>query len=121
MLFDKIFLKFIFVGIFNTLFSYFIFAFLLHIGVPYPFSAFIATVLSVLFSFKTQGTLVFQNSNKNLFLKFICLYSIIYCINVMILKLANLLNYDLYFVGFGVTCLSAILSFCGSRYWVFKK
>ena len=76
------FIKFILVGILNTLFGYGCFAlFLLYMKLHYSLALLLATVVGVLFNFKTTGALVFSSHNNRLIFRFIASYIIIYTIN----------------------------------------
>ena len=71
---DILFIKFLAVGVLNTLFGYGIFALLLFIGLHYAVASILATICGVLFNFKTTGTLVFNNNDNRLIFKFISVY-----------------------------------------------
>src|ERR1700681_3661511 len=83
---DHTFIKFIFVGVLNTLFGYLTFSLLIFLGLHYYLAFFLATCVGILFNFKTFGTLVFNNSEKKLLVKFIAVYLVVYLINIAILK-----------------------------------
>ena len=53
------FVRFLLVGVLNTLFGYFSFATLIIIGLDYKLAALLATIIGVLFNFQTTGRLVF--------------------------------------------------------------
>lgn len=118
---DNQFIKFILVGMLNTLWGYFVYALLLYIGVHYSFAVIVATILGILFNFKTTGVLVFKNNNNALLFKFLVVYAIICVLNLICLKIAEFNNINLYIAGFVVTCFMAVLSFLMNKYWVFKK
>lgn len=118
---DSLFIKFILVGILNTLWGYFVYALLLYLGIHYSFAVIVATILGILFNFKTTGVLVFKNHNNTLLFKFLIVYAIICVLNLICLKIAEFNNFNLYIAGFVVTCFMAILSFLMNKYWVFKK
>ena len=80
------FVKFLFVGMMNTLFGYGLFALFLYMGFHYTLSLLFATVLGVLFNFKTIGTLVFSSHDNRLIFRFIATYTVIYFINVLGIK-----------------------------------
>lgn len=117
---DWLFVKFLFVGVLNTLFGYFVFALLLFIGLHYSVAVVFSTVLGILFNFKTTGILVFKNNDNKLIFKFITVYAIICCINIALLKVAKLLNLNLYYAGLFLTFLMAIFAFVLNKNWVFK-
>lgn len=120
MKFDILFIKFILVGILNTLFGYGIFSLLLFSGLHYSLSVILGTVAAVLFNFKTTGMLVFKNNDNRLIFRFVTVYGIICFINIALLRFAELLRINLYLAGFVVTGFMAVVSFVLIKNWVFK-
>ncbi|MFN6273722.1 MAG: GtrA family protein [Microcystis sp.] len=51
--------RFLLVGILNTLFGYFLYGSLILIGINYKLAALLATIIGVLFNFQTTRRLVF--------------------------------------------------------------
>lgn len=117
---DWLFVKFIFVGILNTLFGYAAFALLLFFGLHYSLSVILSTIAGIAFNFKTTGTLVFKNNNNKLIFKFIAVYALTCIIGIIILRLAKISNINLYLAGFASTGLCAVISFLLNKNWVFK-
>lgn len=83
------FLRFLIVGVINTLFGYFIFLLLLWIGLHYSLALLFSQILGILFNYKTTGYIVFENKSNKLIHKFFLVYSIIYLINLGELYLLN--------------------------------
>ena len=87
-LFSKQFIRFVFVATLNTAFGWLVFAllrFLLGLTPlekPYELAALLGTVISVLFNFKTYGTLVFNNGDNRLICKFLIVCTITYSITL---------------------------------------
>ncbi|MFA6704590.1 MAG: GtrA family protein [Bacteroidales bacterium] len=77
------FLRFLFVGAINTAFGYFLFLFLIWIGLHYSVSLLLSQIIGVLFNYKTTGYLVFQNKSNKLLIKFFAVYGFVYLINVI--------------------------------------
>lgn len=100
----KHFLRYLIVGGLNTLFGYGAFAGLLYLGLHYALASFIATCAGILFNFNTTGRLVFKNNNSKLLLKFLLVYTLLYFINVSLLKMMVLFSINLY-IGSAVTLL----------------
>lgn len=76
------FIKFIAVGVLNTVFGYSLFAILLAFKINYIFALALSTIAGILFNFKTFGKIVFSsNDNKRIF-KFILVYALVYIINI---------------------------------------
>lgn len=76
------FLRFLLVGGINTAFGYCAFLACLWLGMHYTLAVAVATVLGVLFNFKSTGTLVFNSSNNRRLPRFIGVYTAIYLVNV---------------------------------------
>ena len=70
------------VGVLNTLFGYACYALLLHFGLHYTAAMAIATVVGVLFNFKSTGALVFGSHDNRLILRFVASYAVVYLLNV---------------------------------------
>ncbi|KTD24157.1 MULTISPECIES: GtrA family protein [Legionella] len=114
-------IRYIFVGILNTVFSYLLYAIFIFLGLQYAKALFLATVLGVLFNFQTIGRLVFNNSNRLLIFKFIGVYAFLYLINISVITLLKELSADFYLTGLVTIIFSAGLGFILNKYLVFKS
>lgn len=74
-------IKFLAVGFINTIFGYGVYYFGLLMGLHYGLAISIATILGVLFNFKSIGSLVFKSKDNSRLCKFIFVYILIYCLN----------------------------------------
>lgn len=88
-IFSKQFIRFVLVAALNTAFGLFVnyvflyvFQNLLKINQAYIISNFLATVVSILFNFKTYGALVFKNKDNKLILRFLLATTFTYLCNV---------------------------------------
>jgi len=114
-------IRFILVGTLNTAFSYLIYAGLLFVGFDYKVANLLTLMLGVLFSFKTQGHLVFNNPDNRLLGRFILSWAFIYvCVTAVIGKIINL-GFDAYWAGAMALPFSVVLSYLTQRYFVFRK
>lgn len=115
------FIKFIFVGILNTIVGYSFYAFFLFIGCDYKLAALFATILGVAFNFKSTGVLVFKSHKNSLIFRFVAVYIVVFFFNLFIIKLLK--NFGMNDYAAGAVCLvpAAILSFSLNKFWVFKK
>lgn len=118
---DFLFIKFVLVGIVNTMFGYGLFALLLFCNIHYALASILATIISVLFNFKTTGTLVFENKDNSRILKFISVYCLTTILSISGLKIAKIFGLNLYFAGFVLTGIMAIITFILQKKYVFKK
>jgi putative flippase GtrA len=114
------FLKFLFIGGINTLFSYTLFSLLIHSGLHYTMAVLIATCLGVLFNFQTTGKLVFKNNSNKLLIRFIAVYAALYFINIFIIKFAGNFLENIYLRGAIATVICAILAYLLQKNLVFK-
>jgi len=114
-------LSFLLVGCLNTLFGYSLFAIFILAGCHYTIAVLLSTCLGVLFNFKTLGSLVFKNSNKQLLLNFIMVYAILYAINIMLIKIIHSTIPNLYIAGAIATIVIAGLSFYLNKQFVFNE
>lgn len=110
-------LKFILVGGLNTLIGYCLYALFLAVGLPYYYAMLLTTCLGALINFKTTGSLVFNNKNNKLLLRFILVYLFIYLFtNFSIYLLKNFIP-NLYICGILSIMMSSIVSyFCNKKY-----
>lgn len=121
MIHDEI-IKFVVVGVVNTIFYYTLYAIFIYMGFEYYLAVILATVLGILFSFKTFSKLVFNNSDNKLIFKFILVYGFNIVLNICIIKVyVYLYNDNLYIAGLIATMLVAINSFIFNKFYVFRR
>lgn len=114
------FLRFLIVGIMNSLFGYGCFAVLLYLGLHYAQALFIATLVGLMFNFKSTGSLVFKSQNNRLILRFIVVYSIVYSLNVLGIKAFFHFGVAPYFSGALLILPMAVLAFFLNKRFVFN-
>ena len=115
------FVRFLLVGGINTVFGYSAFAILILLKVPYPIAAFFATVLGVLFNFKTYGTLVFQSHDNRLIFRFFAVYGICYLVGLIPLAWAKAHGVPILLMAAIFVLPMAGLGFVLNRAFVFHK
>lgn len=118
---DTKFIRFLIVGGLNTLFGYFMFALFIFLNFHYSIASLSATILGILFNFKTTGRLVFGNRDNVLIFKFFGVYTIIYFMNIAILKVFSIYKVDMYLAGALLLLPTAVLSFMLNKKFVFKE
>jgi putative flippase GtrA len=117
---DEKFLKFIFVGLLNTAFSYVLYAFFLMIGLVANMALFFQYIFGVLWNFKTTGSLVFKNNDNRLLLKFVLSYVFTFLLNSVFLNF--LIKYINEYLAQAILIFPiALTSFLILKFWVFKK
>lgn len=115
------FIRFIFVGILNTIFGYSLFALFIYFNIHYSLAVFLSTLLGVLFNFKTIGNLVFKSNDNSLIFRFILVYVILYLCNISLISLSNKILNDYYLSGLIATICCAVISFMLNKKYVFKE
>ena len=87
--FEPQFIRFVLVAMLNTAFGLFInyvflfiFEHLFKLNHAYVVSNFFATIVSILFNFKTYGILVFKNKDNKLLLRFLAVTTFTYLVNI---------------------------------------
>lgn len=115
------FVRFLLVGGLNTAFSYALFAVCILIGMAYPIAALLAAVISVLFNFKSYGTLVFGSRDSSRILRFFGVYALTYGIGVLLLRIAHAHHLSLLVAAAVFAPPMAVLSFTLNRLFVFHR
>ncbi len=113
------FVRFLLVGGINTLFSYMVYAGLLYLGLPYAVANFGALSLGVLFSFRTQGRLVFGNTDGRRIFRFAGVWGLIFLVNITIIWSLVRLGLNAYLAGAVAMAPVIVLSYFLQRLLVF--
>jgi len=113
------FLRFLVVGGINTLFGYSVYALLLFLNVHYSLAAVVATILGILFNFKTTGRIVFNSRDNRLLVKFVGVYAFLCLVNILVLKLFDGFQVDLYLAGFIMLLPMALFGYFLNKMFVF--
>lgn len=114
-------LRFVIIGIVNTSFSYGIYAGLLFVGIGYALANLMALVIGILFSFKTQGHLVFGNPDNRLLGRFVLTWIFVYFFTITLIGRIIALGFDAYSAGALAFPFSAALSYLIQKYFVFRQ
>jgi putative flippase GtrA len=117
---DVKFIKFLFVGVINTLFGYSVYAIGITAGLTYVWALLISYILGVLWNFKTTGSLVFKNKDNWLIFKFALVYVATLFVNLICLKLLLAHGLGKYLAQGLLVFPVAVLSFVLFKYLVFK-
>ena len=114
-------IRYLLVGILNTCFSYFCYALFIAIGLTIAWASLLALLLGIVWSFTTQGKIVFKQMTKASFLKFIIFWTVMYFLNIgMIYKLVQW-NLNAYAAAALTTIPVTIISYFCLKYIVFRK
>ena len=119
----KLLLRFLVVGVLNTLVGYGLYAGFILLGIPYLIALLLSTILGVIFNYFSTGRLVFKSTGGlPIFIRFITAYIIVYFINAT--ELNALIKHFLIdpYTGQAI-CVptSVILSWILMNYWVFRR
>lgn len=114
-------IRFVLVGVLNTTFSYLIYAGLLYVGLGYQLANFLALVVGIFFSFKTQGHLVFDNPDNRLLGRFVVSWALIYLCTITLIGWIMTWGFDAYLAGALSLPFSVALSYSTQRYFVFSQ
>ena len=118
---NNYFVKFLLVGVLNTVFGYSIFSMLIYLNIHYTVAVFLSTVLGALFNFKTIGKLVFKSHDNRLIFRFVFVYLIVYLLNISSLWFFKSLGYtNMYVNGLILVIPLALVSFVLNKKFVFK-
>jgi len=112
--------RFVLIGCINTLFSYSIFIFLLFLGSSVALGSLLALTLGVLFSYCTQGTVVFRYKSKVAFVRFIMAWVAIYVMNLAIIHSLMELGVSSYLAAAAATVGTTLTSFFIQKLVVFR-
>jgi putative flippase GtrA len=114
-------IKFIFVGVVNTIVGYCFYALFIFLGFDYTYALGIATVLGVIFNFQTIGRLVFKHNNKKLIFKFLLVYVVVFGVNLLLIKGLVWFGLNEYIGGAIAILPASAFSFILNKYFVFKR
>ena len=121
MFLGKKFIKFILVGIINTIFGYSLYALLIYLNLHYSVAVLVGTIVGIMFNFKTTGKLVFNNNENMLLFKFLGVYTVTYILNVSALKIFDTFKFNMYVAGLLLIFPMAAISFTLNSKYVFKE
>lgn len=113
------FVRYIFVGGLNTAFSYSVYAALLYAGFTFVLANFVALVLGILFSFRTQGSFVFGNHNGKLIYRFIGCWCVLWLLNILIIYLLVRAGLNSYWAGMVAMVPVTAISYFALKIFVF--
>lgn len=112
--------RFVCVGIANTLFSYGIYAGLIYLGLGYASANLVALILGILLSYKTQGMLVFRTSTNRRLIRFVMAWGVIYLLNIFLIARFIALGLNPYISGALALPFVTLLSYLSQRFFVFR-
>lgn len=117
---DTKFFRFLIVGSINTIFGYLMFVLFIAFNFHYTIAVLLATILGILFNFKTTGKLVFESHDDRLLFKFVEVYSLLYVLNITALSILKSYQVDMYLAGTILLLPMAFISYLLNKKFVFK-
>jgi len=88
------FLRFLAVGVINTIFGYGVYFALLRASVPPTLALAAATTMGVLFNFVTTGRFVFTSADGSRIIRFAAVYGVVFLVNATMLQAGVALGID---------------------------
>jgi len=107
------------VGCLNTGFSYGVYALLLWVGLAFVWANAGALLLGILFSFRTQGRLVFGNRDNRRIIRFALCWGLIWLLNISLIAGFIRLGMNAYAAGALALVPATGLSYLVQKFFVF--
>jgi putative flippase GtrA len=117
---DHSLVKFILVGIINTLFGYSIYVLFVYLGFIPLFAIIISTVFGIIFNFNSIGRYVFNQLEIGFFKRFVLIYFLLMVNNILFEKFLQIVLKEPYLSGFFSICITACLSYILNKKFVFR-
>ncbi len=114
-------LRFVFIGVINTAFSYSIFAMLLFLGAGIEIGSLLTLMAGIFFSFHTQGTIVFRHKSFAAFIRFVLAWAAIYVANLLFIHLLMGLGANSYLAVAIAMGPTVVISFFIQKLAVFRR
>lgn len=114
------FVKFLVVGGLNTAVGYGLFALFIIAGLPSALALALATMLGILFNFKSLGRLVFGGSGNGSFWRFVGVYAALFLLNLGALRLLEQAGLSALLAQALILPVYALASFLTLRRFVYQ-
>lgn len=121
---SKRFIKFIFVGILNTIVGYGSYGILLFLGINYLIANTLSTIIGIINSYILNRKITFNDASttKKTPFKFVGIYIVSYLIGIFNLYiLVRKCNINSYFAGFINIFVTTLISWFGHKYFSFRE
>ena len=114
--------RFLAIGLVNTLFGYGVYAGLIFITLPNLLALFLATIAGIIFNYFSFGRVVFRvRGGWRVFAKFVIAYSMVYTVNAALLSLLTRGHYfNAYLAQAACVLPSVAMSWILMNWWVYK-
>jgi putative flippase GtrA len=114
------FVRFLVVGVLNTGFSYGVYAGLLYLGLGFVVANILATVLGILFSFRSQSRLVFHEQGRGSLWRFAGVWAVIWLINIACIAWLVRMGFSAYGAGAMALVPTVLCSYVLQKFLVFR-
>ena len=118
------FIRFVLVGLLNTVIFYGIYVLLLQVGYSYAFSLLIGTIIGIVNSYVWNKFFTFRKKLKSIWetVKFFIVYGVQYLSNLLIIHTCvTVLGISAELAGLVAICFGVFISFFGHKYWTFRS
>lgn len=110
------------VGALNTVFGYSVFALFTYLNLHYTISTLLATILGILFNFKTTGCIVFKNGDNKLIFKFLFVYGVTYLLSIAFLRICEYFGFTNMYLNYAILLLpNAMIAYSLMKKFVFTN
>jgi hypothetical protein len=109
------------VGVMNTAFVYAVYALALLAGSSVLVGSFVSLLSGLVFGFKSQGHLVFENTRNSLFFRYVLVWLLIYACSFGLISLFMALGQNAFVAGALALPFNAVIGYFLQRTVVFAK
>lgn len=109
-----------YVGVINTAFSYGVYALVVFIGLGYEIASLVSIIIGIMFSFITQGVVVFKGISFSAFARYVLVWCFLYFVNIGLIGLLQNIPLDLYQAGAVATVPIVLMGYFCMKYFVFR-
>lgn len=114
-------LRFLIVGVINTIFSYVVFVILFYFIENKEVAVTLSFIIAVLFNYQTISKLVFADANQRKFILFISIYILTYLLNLLHLYITvDMYGLNVYFSQFITLLYLPLVSFYLNKKYVYS-
>jgi putative flippase GtrA len=116
--------RFLFVGVINTVFGYAVYALFIYLGLHYFLAQLFGSILAVAHSYLWNKYFTFRSPAHSIheLLRFISVYALSYLLNMLVLYLAiEKFKANAYIAGAISLFITTVISYAGHKSFSFKK
>lgn len=118
---DQQFIRFLLVGVLNTVIGYSLFVLFSFLGLDAPYALAFTYVFGVISNFFTTGKLVFGISKRKYFLRFVLAYVAVYLVNLVFLSILIWAGMDKLISQAVLVPFMALISFWSFKMYAFRE